>query len=61
MKCLKMLEIEVEIMGEKGAAPEGTWVLEDGIKIPATFYVYRARTHRLHVRKVTKNSDDKQG
>ena len=56
-----MLEIEVEIMGEKGAAPEGTWVLEDGIKIPATFYVYRARTHRLHVRKVTKNSDDKQG
>ena len=32
MKCLKMLEIEVETMGEKGAAPEGTWYWKMALK-----------------------------
>ena len=61
MKCCKVLEIKVEISGEKRAAPEGTWVLGDGIEIPATFYVYGARIHKLRVRKVIKNSDADQG
>ena len=55
-----MLEIKVEISGEKRAAPGGTWLLESAIKTPATFYVYEARIHKLNVRKVIKNEDDEQ-
>ena len=57
MKCWKMLEIKVEILGEKRAAPEGTWVLGGVIQIPAIFYIYGARTHKLYVRKAIKNAD----
>ena len=39
MKCWKILETKVEILGEKGAATEGTWVLRGVIEIAATFYV----------------------
>ena len=28
--------------------------------MPATFHVYRARIHKLYVRKVTKNADTEQ-
>ena len=46
---------------EKRAAPEGACVLGCGIEIPATFYVYGARIHKLHIRKVIKNVDSEQG
>ena len=46
---------------EKRDTPTGTWVLESDLEIPATFYVYEARIHKLHVRKVIKNADAKQG
>ena len=61
MKCWKILEIKIEISGKKKTAPEGIWVLEGGIEIPATFYVYGARIHKPHVRKVIKNADAEQG
>ena len=60
MKCLKILEIKVEILGEKRAASEGTWVLGGVVEIP-TFYVCGARIHKLHIRKVIKNADSEQG
>ena len=46
--------------GEKRVAPEGTWVLRSGIEIPAKFYVYGAKIHKFHVRKVIKNKDAEQ-
>ena len=52
MKCWKILEIKVEMSEEKRAATKDTWVLGGGVEIPAIFYVYRARIHKLHVRKV---------
>ena len=52
-----MLEIKVEILAEKRAAPEGTWVLGGVIQIPAIFHVYGARTNKLYVRKTIKNAD----
>ena len=61
MKCCKKLKIKVEISGEKRAAPERNWVLGGGIEIPATFYVYEGRIHKLHVRKVILNADAEQG
>ena len=60
MKCCKMLEIKVEKRGKR-AAFEGTWVLGGSIEIPDTFYVYGARIHKLHIRKVIKNADAEQG
>ena len=60
MKCWKISEIIVEMSGEKRVAPEGTWVLWGGIEIPAKFYVYGAKTHKFHVRKVIKNKDAEQ-
>ena len=44
----------------KRVAPEGTWVLWGGIEIPAKFYVYGAKIHKFHVRKVIKNKDAEQ-
>ena len=46
---------------EKRDTPTGTWALGSDLEIPATFYVYGARIHKLHVRKVIKNADAKQG
>ena len=60
-KCWKILEIKVEISGEKRSSPEGAWVLGDSVEIPATFYIYGARIHKLHVRKVIKNVHAGQG
>ena len=61
MKCQKILEIKVGISGEKRAAPKGTWILGGGIEILTKFYVYGARIHNLHVRKVIKNADAEKG
>ena len=44
MKCCKILEIKVEISGEKRGG---------GIEIPAIFYVYGAIIHKLQVKKVS--------
>ena len=60
MKCWKLLEIKVELSGEKRAAPECTWVLESTIEIPTKIYVFGARIHKLHVTKVIKNADAEQ-
>ena len=60
MECGKILEIKVEILGEKRAA-EGTWVSGGGIEIPAKVYIYGARTHKLHVRNVIKKADAEHG
>ena len=35
-------------------------MLGGGIEIPAIFYVYGARIHKLHIRKVIKNADAEQ-
>ena len=61
MKSWKKLEIKVEISEEKRAAPERNWVLGGDIEIPATFYVYEGRIHKLHVRKVILNAYAEQG
>ena len=58
---LEILEIKVEISGEKSAAPVDTCVLGGGIEISAIFYAYGARIDKLHVRKVIKNADAEQG
>ena len=59
MKCWKIIEIKVEMSWEKRAAPDENWVLEGGIEIPATFYVYGARIHKLHVRKMLNKGKNK--
>ena len=48
------------MLGEKRATPEGTWVLEDGIEILATFYIYGAKIQKRHVRKMIQDADAKQ-
>ena len=60
MKCWIILKIKVEISGEKRAAPEGPWVLGGGSEMPPPFYAYAGRIHKLHVRKVIKNTDAEQ-
>ena len=40
MKEWRILSMEVIITGEKWCAPEGTWVLEGGIELPCTKYIY---------------------
>ena len=60
MKCWKILEIKVEISGEKRAAPEDTQLLGSAIEMPTIFYVYEARIHKLHVREAIKKADAEQ-
>lgn len=48
------------MLEENRTTPEGTWVLEDGIKIPATFYIYGAKIQKPHVRKMIQDEDAKQ-
>ena len=57
MKCWKILEIKIEISGEKTAAPVGTWMLGGGGEIPAALYVCETRVRKLHFKNVIKNAD----
>ena len=50
-KSGKILEIKVEVSGEKRTAPEGMWVLGSNIEIPAIFYIREANIDKYHVRK----------
>ena len=37
-------------MGEKIRAPEGTWVLGEGIELPCTYYSYGPQIHKCNVK-----------
>ena len=50
-KAWKVYEIQAKIAGKSRRAPEGTWVLGGGIKIPCQYTIIGPKIHKKDCRK----------
>ena len=55
MKSWKVYEITCTITGQSKKAPEGTWVLGGGIKLPCRYFLYGSKIRKREVRKCIKD------
>lgn len=46
----KVLNITAKITGKYRRAPEGTWFPGSNIKLPCTYFLYRAKILKKHAR-----------